>query len=138
MAQVSTRIAVEDRGQRTSEDATASVVERRAKRIRLTRSHTTPLVARLQRCTVRAAHNRARDAEGSGIARWQLAARTRVYGRLVVRVVVHTLDDINLPRQRPSRAFGPECRPSPTARGHVYAVHDDKPAGESELCLDAH
>ena len=59
MAQVSTRIAVEDRGQRTSEDATTSTVERHAKRVRLARSHTTPLVARLQRCAVRAAHNRA-------------------------------------------------------------------------------
>lgn len=61
-----------------------------------------------------------------------------MYSRLVVRVIVHTLDDIDLPRHRPLRAVGPECGPRPTARRHVYAVHDDKPTGESELCLDAH
>jgi len=61
-----------------------------------------------------------------------------VYGSLVVCVVVHTLDDVDFARCRPTLAVGPERGPCPTARGHVNAVHDDKSAGEAELRLNAH
>ena len=61
-----------------------------------------------------------------------------MYGSLVVRVVVHTLDDVDFARCRPTLAVGPERGPRPTARGHVNAVHDNKSAGEAELRLNAH
>ena len=57
---------------------------------------------------------------------------------MVVRVVIHTLDDVDFARCRPNRTVGPERGPRPTARGHVNAVQDDKSAGEAELRLDAH
>ena len=61
-----------------------------------------------------------------------------MYGSLVVRVVVHTLDDVDFARCRPGWAVGPERGPRPTARGHVNAVHDDKSAGEAVFRLNAH
>lgn len=61
-----------------------------------------------------------------------------MYGSLVIRVVVHTLDDVDFARCRPGWAVGPERGPRPTARGHVNAVHDDKSACEAVLRLNAH
>lgn len=59
-------------------------------------------------------------------------------GRLVIRVVVHTLDDVDLARRRPIGTVGPERRPRPTTRRHMDAVQENKPAREGELCLNAH
>ena len=94
------------------------------------------MVARLERRTVRATNNSPRNIERTDVVR-QSAANARVYGSLVIRVVVHTLDDVDLACGRPSGAVGPERGPRPTARGHVNAVHDDKPAIEAKLGLNA-
>ena len=58
--------------------------------------------------------------------------------RLVVGVGIDTLDDVDLAGLWPRRAVRPESGPRPTARGHVNAVHDDKPTTEAVLRLDAH
>ena len=66
------------------------VVESGAERVRLSRSHTTTLVARLSGRAVRTAYNRAGDSEGRGAAARQGAARVSVDRRLVIRVVINT------------------------------------------------
>ena len=58
--------------------------------------------------------------------------------RLVVGIVIDTLDDVYLAGLWPSRAVRPESGPGTTTSGHVDAVHDDEPTGEAVLRLDAH
>jgi hypothetical protein len=123
----------------TREDTTAICVERCSKRVGLLRPDATTFVVRLLHCTIRAADQRPRNIERrrSSIT-WQRAANGRVKSSLVVRVVVHTLDDVDLARCRPIGAIGPERGPRPATRRHMHAVHDNKPASEAELCLNAH
>ena len=59
-------------------------------------------------------------------------------GSLVVRVVVHALDDVDLAVIRPIGANGPERGPRPTTGGHVNTVHDNEPASERKLRLHPH
>ena len=58
--------------------------------------------------------------------------------RLVVGIVIDTLDDVDLAGLWPSRAVRPESGPGTTTSGHVDAVHDDEPTGEAVLRLNAH
>jgi len=121
-----------------SVNTTAVAIERRAKRVALTRPNPAALVASFQRRTVRATNNTTRDTECSDVAGRQLTARVRVDRRLVVGVVVDALDDVDLAGLWPSRAVRPESGPRPTTCGHVDAVHDDEPTVEAVLRLNAH
>lgn len=56
---------------------------------------------------------------------------------LVIRIVVHTLDDVDLASNRPIRTIRPERGPCATACRHMNAVHNKEPTGEGELCLNA-
>jgi hypothetical protein len=134
------RVTHKERGKkkRTSVNTTAVAIERRAKRVALTRPNPAALVASFQRRTVRATNNTTRDTECSDVAGRQLTARVRVDRRLVVGVVVDALDDVDLASLWPSRAVRPESGPRPTTCGHVDAVHDDEPTVEAVLRLNAH
>jgi hypothetical protein len=121
-----------------SVDTTAVAVERRAKRVALTRLNPATLIARFQRRTVRATDNITRDTERSDVAGRQLTTSVRVDRRLVVGVFVDALDDVDLAGLWPRRAVRPESGPRPTTSGHVDAVHDDEPTSEAVLRLDAH
>jgi hypothetical protein len=121
----------------TREDTTTICIERSSKRISLLCPHTTPFVVRLLHCAIRAANKRPRNIERRRIAR-QRAANGRVNGHLVIRVVVHALDYVDLARRRPIGAVGPERGPRPATRRHMHAVQDNKPAREGKLCLNAH
>lgn len=92
----------------------------------------------MQRRTVRATDNRTRDTKRSDVAGRQLTARVRVDRRLVVGVGIDALDDVDLAGLWPRRAVRPERGPRPTTGRHVDAVHDDEPAGEAVLRLNAH
>jgi len=56
--------------------------------------------------------------------------------RLVVRIVVHALEDINLSSSRPVWSVTPKGWPSGTPGWHVYGVHDNKTPGKVILRLD--
>lgn len=60
-----------------------------------------------------------------------------MHGSLIVRIVVHTLDNVDLAGLRPSRTVRPKCGPSTAARRHVNTIHDDEPAREGILRLNA-
>lgn len=123
---------------RTGINTTAVVVERRAKRVGLTRLNPATLISSFQRRTVRATDDITRDTERSDVAGRQVTARVRVDRRLVVGIVIDTLDDVDLAGLRPRGAVRPESGPGTTTSGHVDAVHDDEPTGETVLGLDAH
>jgi len=119
------------------EDTTPVIVERRSERVGLTRPHTATLVARLQCRTVRAANDSASDTQLSDVARGQLTPSVRMNRGLVIRIVVHAFDDVDFAGGRPVRPVCPERRPYRATRGHVNAIHDNEPAREAELCLNA-
>ena len=60
-----------------------------------------------------------------------------MYSSLIIRVVVHTLDDVDLAFYRPIRTNRPERGPCTTARRHVNTVHNKEPASKRKLCLNA-
>lgn len=53
--------------------------------------------------------------------------------RLIVRVVVYTLDDIDFSSGRPVGTITPEGWPSSAPRRHMHGIHDEKTAGEGIL-----
>lgn len=60
-----------------------------------------------------------------------------MHGRLIVRIVVHALDNVDLAGYGPFCAVRPESGPCTTTRRHVDTVHNKEPAREAVLCLNA-
>lgn len=88
---------------RTRVDATADIVERRAERVRLGRADAAARVARARDGAVRRPNNVARDGEHGCVGCGERASRVRVQRDLVVRVIVHALDDVDLTTVGPVR-----------------------------------
>lgn len=123
---------------RTGIHATAVVVEPDAVRVALRRGHPTPCVARLRRGAVRPSNNIARNAELPAVRGRDRAAVAGVDRRLVVRVVVDALDDVDLAAHGPIRAVAPERWPGAAPGRHVHGVEQDEPTGVRVSGCDAH
>lgn len=98
---------------------------------------------------VRTANEGSADRQCSGICASKAAAGVGVKGRLIVRVIAHALDDIDLASSRPVGSWGfvsaerndengwvtvtPPGWPCPTPSWHVHGIHDEQTAVEGIL-----
>ena len=123
---------------RTRINTAAVAVEPSAVRVALGRDHAAPGVARLERGAVRPADDVARDPERGAARGRDRAPVVRVDRRLVIRVRVHALDDVDLAARGPVRAVAPERGPRRAPGRHVHRVEHDERAGVRRGRRDAH
>lgn len=118
-------------------DTTTVVVEADTVGVLLRGGHSASSVPSLGSGTVRPADDIPGDAKPRAARRRDCAPVTGVNRRLVVRVVVHTLHNVDLATGGPVGTVTPERRPRPAPGRHVYCVEQDKPAGVGVLGRDA-
>lgn len=103
---------------RTRIDPAADGVECRTERVGLRSADAAALVASARDGAVGALNDGSGNSESGCVRAGERASRVGVQGNLVVRVVVHTLDDVDLAACRPVRAYGQD--PGSRFMGEIY------------------